>query len=180
MIPGWLAKVGVFSFSLILAATAFQTFLQYTLAPALQRGDFALAYVLLRRINGQNVTSEVSLMGFVLLLIAAVVVGVRSGSCVATEKQRKTWDDLILTPLSIEQIVGQKRWGIVQAAIPYLVVYSLPMFGLCIFDGGASIPVAVAWTLAAVAALVVVSRLAMMIPAETDEHRQPFGVSKAA
>jgi ABC-type transport system involved in multi-copper enzyme maturation permease subunit len=159
IIPGWLAKLGVLSFAVILPVTSFWPFLWYDLQPALQ-GDFALTYHLLRQIRVDRISQEVSIMGFVLLLIASVVVGVRCGNCISEEKRRKTWEDLIMTALSKEEIIDDKRWGILLAAIPYLIVYMVPMFGLSAVGDGSAIPVAVGWATATCVVIAVVASVA--------------------
>jgi hypothetical protein len=73
---------------------------------------------------------------------ASLVVGVRCAGSVAAEKRRKTWDDLILTPLPIEEIVKSKMKGVLEATPPYLIAYVLPMLALSALNGATGLVLA--------------------------------------
>lgn len=81
--------------------------------------------------------------GIVALLLASLVVGIRCSGAVTGERERRTWEALLLTPLPEPQLIRGKLWGIVGASYPYLAAYALPALLLA---GVAGIP-ALFWTL---------------------------------
>jgi ABC-type Na+ efflux pump permease subunit len=147
-VPGWMGRLGVFGFSAILAGQA----IDYNLGPlfraALTEGRFGQAYRLLQQINPQRVGEDVLVMWLVLVVMGVIVVGVRCGDSIASEKRRKTWEDLVLTSLSLPEIACEKRWGVLQATIPYLILYGLPFFGLAALGGWSQVWTAAAYFLA--------------------------------
>lgn len=148
IVPTWLAMLGVFSFSAILAITA----IKYVAGPAwyvARDGQFMLAVRFLGQADPGRAKEEVTVMGIVLLVIGVGVVGVRCGGSIAQEKRRKTWEDPILTPLTLEEIMEDKKRGVLQATIPYLARYALPMFALSLLGGGPGVFTAAAWIIAA-------------------------------
>lgn len=60
-----------------------------------------------------------------LLLLAALAVGVRCATAVSGERERRTWELLLLTPLSTGELLHDKLRGIVQSTWPYLAVSAL-------------------------------------------------------
>jgi ABC-type Na+ efflux pump permease subunit len=172
IIPGSLGKLGVFSFSLALALTAFPNFLWSAFRPALEHGDFAYTGRLLGQIRFDEVIWEVSLMGFVLLLGGSIVVGVRCGTSISEEKRRKTWEDLILTSLSVKEIAQDKRWGILQATVPYVIVYMVPMFAMSAIGRGAAIGWAIAWVIAAGGSMILISLITTSFVSDAEGERE--------
>src|SRR5262249_38288074 len=69
-------------------------------------------------------------LGLVQVVLGALVVGVRCADSVAEEKRRHTWEDLVMTPLTLEAIQHGKFGGVLLATRPYIVAYSIPMFVL--------------------------------------------------
>jgi hypothetical protein len=102
-----------------------------------------------------RVTSHVIIMGLVLIVGGAIIIGVRCGGSITEEKRRKTWEDLILTPLTRNEIVYGKYRGILLAAIPPLIAYVLPMFALASLAGTSGLVLAA--TLVGVAAIIMVA-----------------------
>jgi ABC-type transport system involved in multi-copper enzyme maturation permease subunit len=147
MIPGWLAMLGVLGFSCVLATTALDSiYWGHGFREALEERDFYLLLTILRAPpNEGSVAMEVSIMGGILLVIGGVVVGVRCLGSIAEEKRRKTWDELRLMPLSLDEILKGKVVGVLFATLPYLFMYILPMFAIAALNGWDGIAVAVAW-----------------------------------
>jgi ABC-type transport system involved in multi-copper enzyme maturation permease subunit len=145
IVPGWMAKLGILIFSAMLAATGLNNVTGKSLFPALEARNFTHAGQALQMLDPGAVPEEIFVMGCVLFAFTAVVVGVRCSTSIAEEKRRKTWDDLILTALPLDEIVREKRWGIIQAATPYLAVYALPMFALAAFGGMSGVVAAMFW-----------------------------------
>jgi ABC-type transport system involved in multi-copper enzyme maturation permease subunit len=64
------------------------------------------------------------------MLIASLVVGIRCSGTISGEREKQTWEALLLTPLSSRQLVRGKLWGIMGASYLYLLVYAVPALGL--------------------------------------------------
>jgi ABC-type transport system involved in multi-copper enzyme maturation permease subunit len=75
-------------------------------------------------------------------LIASAVVGVRCSGAVTGERERQTWEALLLTPLPVRELVRNKVRGIIGAARPYLIAYAVPALALAFVAG----PAAFFWT----------------------------------
>jgi ABC-type transport system involved in multi-copper enzyme maturation permease subunit len=67
--------------------------------------------------------------GMNVAFVASLLVGVRSSGAICGERERQTWDTLLLTPLRTETIIREKHRGILQATHLYLVAYAMPMLG---------------------------------------------------
>jgi ABC-type transport system involved in multi-copper enzyme maturation permease subunit len=79
----------------------------------------------------------------VVMLLASLVVGVRCSGAVTGERERQTWEALLLTPLSAAQILDGKLWGVLGACLWYLLAYAAPAVTLSALGG----PLALFWTL---------------------------------
>lgn len=66
------------------------------------------------------------LHGFAFMVACAAFVGIRASGIIAGERERQTWDSLLITPLGAKQLVRGKLWGIIDSAKPYLVAYLVP------------------------------------------------------
>ena len=80
--------------------------------------------------------------GFIVTMAGAMVVGVRASGSVTAERERLTWEGLLLTPLTTKQLIRGKVWGIIDSARPYLLAYLIPATALSVLGG----PVALYWT----------------------------------
>jgi hypothetical protein len=170
IVPGWMAMLGVLTFSGILAVTSLDLLSGKTLFPALETGDFtAFRYSLQLRADYGRVASELAIMGGTLLVLGIIVVGVRCATSIAEEKRRKTWDDLCVTPLTIEEILRAKQWGVLQATIPYLMMYALPMFALSTLAGTWGVLTTAAWLGFTCLCLVVAASLGTQLSAGHEE-----------
>lgn len=130
MVPGWAGLIGVFTFSAILAGDALDHASGRFLRMVVEEGDPSLLRDLFRRINLERVTEGVDALGVIFLLLAPLLVGVRCSTSISEEKRRKTWEDLLLTSLPLEEIVRGKKWGVLQAAIPHAFIYAVPVLAL--------------------------------------------------
>lgn len=81
--------------------------------------------------------------GYVMMMLAGLVVGIRCSGAVTGERERATWEALLLTPLTTQELIRGKAWGIAGASIPYLIAYSIPALAFAIVGGVASF----LWTL---------------------------------
>jgi ABC-type Na+ efflux pump permease subunit len=62
----------------------------------------------------------------VALFLATLVVGVRCSGAVTGERERQTWEALLMTPLPSPQLIRGKLRGIIGASYPYLLAYAVP------------------------------------------------------
>jgi hypothetical protein len=88
------------------------------------RADGLQAVDLIRTFQ-PNRPALVFVQGLGVLFLAALMVGVRAATAISGERESRTWEALLLTPLSTRELVHGKVRGIVQSALPYLAAYAL-------------------------------------------------------
>src|SRR5262245_61229808 len=76
------------------------------------------------------------------MLLASLVVGIRCSGAVSGERERQTWEALLLTPLTSRQLIRGKLWGIIGSSYLYLLAYAVPALGFAAIAG----PTAFFWT----------------------------------
>jgi ABC-type Na+ efflux pump permease subunit len=69
------------------------------------------------------------------MLLASLIVGIRCSGAVTGERERKTWEALLLTPLSAKQLIRGKLWGIMGSSYVYLLAYAAPALILSVLGG---------------------------------------------
>jgi ABC-type transport system involved in multi-copper enzyme maturation permease subunit len=69
------------------------------------------------------------------MLLSSVIVGIRCSGAVTVERERQTWEALLLTPLSARSIIQGKLWGVMGASLWYLVAYAVPAVMLSSLGG---------------------------------------------
>jgi ABC-type transport system involved in multi-copper enzyme maturation permease subunit len=74
-------------------------------------------------------------LGVAVMLLAGVVIGIRCSGAVTGERERQTWEALLLTPLETWELIRAKLWGIIGASYPYLVAYAVPALALAALCG---------------------------------------------
>jgi ABC-type transport system involved in multi-copper enzyme maturation permease subunit len=113
--------------------------LWYFLPPGVTVGDLilALARLQVERLGGlmPNAGKGFLVQGLVVMLLASLVVGIRCSGAVTGERERRTWEALLLTPLSAKQMIRGKLWGIMAASYVYLLAYAAPAILLSAFGG---------------------------------------------
>jgi ABC-type transport system involved in multi-copper enzyme maturation permease subunit len=65
-------------------------------------------------------------VGFLLMGVTTLVVGVRCATAITREREQGTWEGLLLTTLPTRSIIDAKFRGILWAATPYLLAYAIP------------------------------------------------------
>jgi hypothetical protein len=93
------------------------------------------------------------LQGIVVMLLASLVVGVRCAGALTQERERQTWEAVLLTPLSARQIVRGKLWGIIRASSWYLLAYAAPAATFSALAGPLALGYTLAWLAATVLAM---------------------------
>lgn len=66
--------------------------------------------------------------------LITLIAGVRSSGTVSGERERQTWDALLLTPLETDEIIRGKFRGVMRATVPYLVAYAVPGLAISLFS----------------------------------------------
>jgi hypothetical protein len=61
--------------------------------------------------------------GWWALLLATLIVGVRCSGTITGERERQTWDGLMMTPLTVQEVVRGKLRGILRSTWPYLLAF---------------------------------------------------------
>src|SRR5262249_21914110 len=75
------------------------------------------------------------LLGIFVHLVASMVVGIRCSGSITAEREKQTWEALLLTPLSAKQMVYSKLWGVMGASYWYLLAYAAPVLIFSVFGG---------------------------------------------
>jgi ABC-type transport system involved in multi-copper enzyme maturation permease subunit len=75
------------------------------------------------------------LQSLLVMLIASLVVGIRCSGTICGEREKQSWEALLLTPLTSRQLVRGKLWGIIGSSYLYLFAYALPALVLSALGG---------------------------------------------
>jgi ABC-type transport system involved in multi-copper enzyme maturation permease subunit len=147
-IPTWIAVLAVFlgttGFSLFILALFLPTNLSLEqLLQHLVHLEFSQALAMLK--PPPTVPSPAQgffWMSVVAMLVASLVVGIRCSGAVSGERERQTWEALLLTPLTSRQLIRGKLWGIIGSSYVYLLAYAVPALSFAAIAG----PTAFFWT----------------------------------
>jgi ABC-type transport system involved in multi-copper enzyme maturation permease subunit len=134
-IPRWLGMTFIFLITLFSSALLLWSHLQQDVSFVKFLG--LLATFRLGLLPGFFGTVGKAFYGqsIIALLVAALLVGLRCSAAVTGERERQTWEALLLTPLSVRQLIRGKLWGIIGASFPYLFAYAVPAFGFALLGG---------------------------------------------
>jgi ABC-type transport system involved in multi-copper enzyme maturation permease subunit len=91
------------------------------------RGDFGELGTLLANLGPDQAADDMALVSGFVIFIASLLVGIRCSGAITGEREKGTWEALLLTPLETRQLVRAKLWGVVGATYPYLIVYAVPL-----------------------------------------------------
>jgi ABC-type transport system involved in multi-copper enzyme maturation permease subunit len=75
------------------------------------------------------------LMATAAMFLASFVVGIRCSGAVSGDREKVSWEALLLTPLPAKQLIRGKLWGIIGASYPYLAAYAVPALALAALGG---------------------------------------------
>ena len=70
-----------------------------------------------------------------MIFLATLLVGARASSTVTGERERQSWEGLLLTPLTVREVLRGKLWGIIGATYPYLGAYALAALPVSLLGG---------------------------------------------
>jgi ABC-type transport system involved in multi-copper enzyme maturation permease subunit len=145
-IPTWLGVLAVFvlataSSALIIWAHRDSSKTLSDLYDMVIHADFQQLLVLLANIDSAGEAFRGQAM--IVMFLASLVVAIRCSGAVSGEREKHTWEALLLTPLETRQLVRGKLWGIIGAGHPYLIAYAIPTILFSMLGG----PMALTWTL---------------------------------
>jgi hypothetical protein len=151
-IPGWFGIVMILVLTLVSSGTILWTSLPTGKGPdyvaaTIVRGDFKELADVLDKMTPCD--DWFKLQGLLAIFLASLVVGIRCSGAISGERERLTWEALLLTPLETRQLVRGKLRGIMGASYPYLRVYAVPAVLLSLVGGVRSF----VWTLISLAVL---------------------------
>jgi ABC-type transport system involved in multi-copper enzyme maturation permease subunit len=95
--------------------------------------SFSDVLALLQSVDSTAASSIFEIQGIVAMLVATLIVGIRASGAVSAEREKQTWEALLLTPLQTRDLVRGKLSGIFGASMPYLIAYAviaLPLSGI--------------------------------------------------
>src|SRR5262249_48913962 len=74
------------------------------------------------------------------LFVSSVIVGIRCSGAIVGEREKQTWEALLVTPLTAEGLGGGRLWAVMGAISRYLPAYAIPpilcsalTFGIAVF-----------------------------------------------
>lgn len=149
-LPGWLGLTGVFTLASLASLVILANHLPGppgAMLDAILEGHWQYALRLLARSTPAGTAFHG--LGLCFFLLAGILMAVRSSGAVSTEREKQTWEALLLTPLDAKQLVRGKLWGMMDAARPFLVAYGLPVLVLSAFGGLAALLWSLFWWAAA-------------------------------
>jgi ABC-type transport system involved in multi-copper enzyme maturation permease subunit len=95
-----------------------------------------------------------SMLSAGLLLLSTLAVAVRCSSAVSGERERQTWEAVLLTPLAIRRLIASKLRGVVAATYPYVAAFAIPALGIPAYLGESDLFLVLAvWIFATVVAI---------------------------
>ena len=152
-VPQWLGIVAVSC----LATASSLMILYLSLVPgasfidvieALMQLDIRKLSLLMPDASGRFLTQAI-----VVMLLGSLIVGVRCAGAITQERERHTWEAILLTPISARQIALGKLWGIIRSSYWYLLAYAAPAVSLSVLGGVLSLIYTLAWLAATVLAM---------------------------
>jgi ABC-type transport system involved in multi-copper enzyme maturation permease subunit len=108
------------------------------------------ALAAMRPVGAEN---AFELQGLLTMLTASFIVGVRCSGSITGERERQTWEAVLLTPLTAKQLVLAKLWGVMGACYWYLLAYAVPAILLSALAGWGTLFWTVLWLAVTVLAM---------------------------
>jgi ABC-type transport system involved in multi-copper enzyme maturation permease subunit len=129
LLPRWSGLVAAAVAGVAFSATTLSYFLPagvttQSLAADGVRGDFAALAAALDGVKGAEFGFLVQ--GLLSLLFLAVVVNLRSAGGISGEREKGTWDALLLAGVKPRDMIRGKLLGILDSTLPYLIAYAVP------------------------------------------------------
>jgi hypothetical protein len=77
--------------------------------------------------------------GVVFLFLPSLAAGVRASGAITGERERQTWDSLLLTPLDTWDLIMDKANGALDILMPYFAAFAVPATLLALWLGAAAV-----------------------------------------
>jgi hypothetical protein len=91
--------------------------------------------------------------GVIALFFFSLLVGVRCSGSVSGEREHQTWEALLLSPLTVRELIRGKLWGIMGVSYGYVLAYAVPALLLSVLGGGLALFWTVLWLLVTLLAM---------------------------
>jgi ABC-type transport system involved in multi-copper enzyme maturation permease subunit len=155
LLPRWSGIVIAAVAGVGISATTLMRFLPAGVTPQALvdmalRGDFAAVRDALAGV--QNAEWGFLIQGLLSLLFLAVVVNLRAAGGISGEREKGTWDALLLAGVKPRDMIRGKLLGILDSTLPYLIAYGAPALLFAAGGGVLSVlatlgPLALSWPL---------------------------------
>jgi len=89
----------------------------------------------LQGLNPLHVNKAFFWLGCIVLVVSSLIVGIRCSGAISGEREKQTWEALLLTPLETPSLIRNKLWGILGAAVPYVLAYTFPALTMATMVG---------------------------------------------
>ncbi len=103
--------------------------------PAVMEAVARLDLNRLRSMMPEGAESYFVLQGLAVMLLASFIVGIRCSGAITGERERQTWEAVLLTPMSAKHLVAGKLWGVMGACYWYLLSFAVPAVLLSALGG---------------------------------------------
>jgi hypothetical protein len=149
-LPRWLGVALVALASVVVSGYTFSFYLPAEATPgylftAVRSADFEALWTVLERTATPGLGFLIQ--GLAVLLLAALMVNLRGAGGISGEREKGTWDALLLAGMAARDMVRGKLLGIVESTYPYLIAYAVPAVIFALLGGPVSL-LAVLGTLA--------------------------------
>ncbi|MHB1424151.1 MAG: ABC transporter permease [Gemmataceae bacterium] len=152
-IPQWLAVAAL----AVLFTCSSSAILWLSLPPRVSVGETIIALARFQPARLAAIMPRASngflVQGVVVMLLASLIVGIRCSGAITGERERQTWEALLLTPLSAKQLIRGKLWGIMGASYVYLLAYAAPALVLSVLGGVMALSWVLLWLAVTVLAM---------------------------
>jgi ABC-type transport system involved in multi-copper enzyme maturation permease subunit len=78
---------------------------------------------------------DITTLAVAAIVISTLLIGARCSGAITGEREKQTWEALLLTPLTADQLVRGKLRGILGASLPYLLAYAIPFLAFSCLGG---------------------------------------------
>jgi ABC-type transport system involved in multi-copper enzyme maturation permease subunit len=128
LVPRWLGMLAVFALTVAVSLGILWESLPTNLPP---RAAVALLLndglpTLQTKLDADVLYAGFRLMVVAALLLSSLVVGIRCSGAVTGERERSSWEALLLTPLETRQLIRGKLYGVIGSAQAYVLAYAVP------------------------------------------------------
>jgi ABC-type transport system involved in multi-copper enzyme maturation permease subunit len=91
--------------------------------------------------------------GLVVMVLFSMIVGIRCSGSITSEREKQTWEAVLLTPMSAKQLVNSKLWGVLTGMLWFLAAYAAPALLLSSLGGLGALFWTVLWLAVTVLAM---------------------------